>query len=1443
VVGRWVFYNNSVFDGYNPAAEAADDAAVAPDKQALRPGATAGFEHYTSYERGINGVMVDVLGLPGEPTTDDFVFRVGGGGDPTSWPLVGAAPTVSVRPGGGSAGSDRVTLTWPDGQIVDQWLVVTVKATTRTGLAADETFYFGNARGETGNTVGDAVVDDADLIAAAGQTRDALTPASAADRYDINRDGLVNVRDLLAIRQRLDGADPPLALFTAPGSTTAAFSFAAPNLFTLDAGQVQPIDEPDPGGPAAQLTDVEVTLTDLPALFGSLTLQVASVDAYDDNGDGELDGVGFSGSLALGTVDLELGGLRVARLESLTLALEGIEIRPELGAAGLRAGDVRFDAAGALLLPDGVAGLSGLGLGGGSGNADGDLALPGVGSVNVESGAFTLDLDVPAGVSRWLSFNGIVPLRLTHLSAEHSPGETLGFAVEGVPDLAWVTEKLGELTNSPELAIGLEAYSADAGAFAPIDAATPLSFGLTHAEGELRPVETPAVKLNLSGLETPLPGEGQSLTFGGYVAIGGLDTFGLPAAMPSELDAPFADQQIAGELTVAAAVGIGDVSGTLTLAGSYLPGDGVADLPLSFSGVIGGELQFGDIAASGSFAVDLTWPLIVDYTGDSPQLAGELTVERFAANDLSLTVPDLIELTVDSIAYADPATLEPGDPIATMSDATLTFTSLPVDWGPVSVALDGVAGYDDSGDGVIDGFGLSASIALNEIDLTIAERTLLTLEGLTLGVDGLQVRPALDEGFRTGELVFNATGLALLPGGLSGLVNGSSETPRVEGAAGEAGGAMEFAHPNIGSIDVGTGEFTLDLAVPAGISRYLTFGGFVPFRLTHLAGRYQKSDGDAEVNITVTGAPQVDLLVGKLGQAIGSANLAVTLEKYDADAAGWVGVTPDAPLSFGLTYAEGEFRPVGTPAVKLNLAGLEAPLPGDGQSLTFGGYVAIGGFDAFGLPTPMPSELGAPFAGQQVAGELTVAAAVGVGDVSGTLTLAGSYLPGDGVVDLPLSGLATLSGELTVFGTAASGSFEAAFDWPVVADFNGAEPTFTGAATVTRFAANDLTVTVPNIARFEIDAISYLDDPPVGAPVASATGVSVTLLGVLADAGVTGSGGLLLYDDDGDGLIDGLGVVDLTATVGAGSTWDYPTTGTPLLRMADLSVSFTDFVYRPDINATTPGLGAITLAADQLALYPEGGGAFGGVVNGLTGSIDPNTGEVDLAVGSLTVGLGPGAFFQVELTDTRFRLDDDPATDLFTVAAAELRLQDGLGAMAAVTFGLTNFRFNLVGGEPRFGLDGVSLQAGDGVLASLGLAGVLPFDIHDLSLQFESTGGGYTDFTRFTLNVTEGVFDLSLLDQITPFTPLLSIGGTAATDDDGDGQSNTFRDIELAFDAAAGQVRPVNLADLRLGFRDFAVGELVFAGEIVFDGFVECAGHGTMTWRCKSSTDLDDRNR
>ncbi|MBC8422607.1 pre-peptidase C-terminal domain-containing protein, partial [bacterium] len=131
VVERHVFYNNSAWDGNDPAAGPSDDGAIALDKAVLLPGQTATFANYTSYSRGINGVMVDIDGLIVIPTADDFGIRVNEAADPDLW-SEGPPPIVSFRPGEGLDDSDRGTLIWSGGAIIIRWVVVTTKATPNT---------------------------------------------------------------------------------------------------------------------------------------------------------------------------------------------------------------------------------------------------------------------------------------------------------------------------------------------------------------------------------------------------------------------------------------------------------------------------------------------------------------------------------------------------------------------------------------------------------------------------------------------------------------------------------------------------------------------------------------------------------------------------------------------------------------------------------------------------------------------------------------------------------------------------------------------------------------------------------------------------------------------------------------------------------------------------------------------------------------------------------------------------------------------------------------------------------------------------------------------------------------------------------------------------------------------------------------------------------------
>jgi hypothetical protein len=220
VNGRNVFYNNSSFDGADAAASEADDAAVAVDKQPWTAGQAGGaaFANVTSYVKGLNGIMIDLRGLPGGEAlgVDDFSFRAGALADPSGWSGGPRPSSVSVRRGAGAGGSDRVTLVWPDYNpladpattaVGNGWLEVTVAANGHTGLAEPDVFAFGNLLGETGDGTG-ATGWRISALDASAVKRALNAPSPVTSTTDFNRDGRTNALDLSVVRRALNHALP-----------------------------------------------------------------------------------------------------------------------------------------------------------------------------------------------------------------------------------------------------------------------------------------------------------------------------------------------------------------------------------------------------------------------------------------------------------------------------------------------------------------------------------------------------------------------------------------------------------------------------------------------------------------------------------------------------------------------------------------------------------------------------------------------------------------------------------------------------------------------------------------------------------------------------------------------------------------------------------------------------------------------------------------------------------------------------------------------------------------------------------------------------------------------------------------------------------------------------------------------------------------------------------
>lgn len=219
---RTLFYNNSSYDGNNAAPNEEDDNAIAPDKIGEFADEGLTFASLSSYTKGINGVILD---LPVSPfgglrvlTADDFEFRSGKGGDPSTWASGPAPISITLRPGAGVQGMDRVTLIWKDFNpkdtspiaqaVANGRLQITVRATARTRLSEPSTFYFSSLIGDAADPDSSTAVTAGDLVLtrnAIGTQRGVITSPT-----DFNRDGQTNAADLVTVRNNIGHALTPM---------------------------------------------------------------------------------------------------------------------------------------------------------------------------------------------------------------------------------------------------------------------------------------------------------------------------------------------------------------------------------------------------------------------------------------------------------------------------------------------------------------------------------------------------------------------------------------------------------------------------------------------------------------------------------------------------------------------------------------------------------------------------------------------------------------------------------------------------------------------------------------------------------------------------------------------------------------------------------------------------------------------------------------------------------------------------------------------------------------------------------------------------------------------------------------------------------------------------------------------------------------------------------
>lgn len=205
---------------YVGATGTSAQSSLATDKRPLLPGQDSTFANYTNYVRGLNGLVVDVAGLPSTTTEAQLLSSIqfarwdGIAATGFSSLPVAAVPTVSILMGQGMTGSTRVRITFPDNTLQNTWLRVTVLANALTGLDSNDLFYFGNVIGDVGagNTASRLRVNATDTGAVRSNQSTANNSANVDNIYDLNRDGRVNATDTGIVRsnQQTAGIVAPL---------------------------------------------------------------------------------------------------------------------------------------------------------------------------------------------------------------------------------------------------------------------------------------------------------------------------------------------------------------------------------------------------------------------------------------------------------------------------------------------------------------------------------------------------------------------------------------------------------------------------------------------------------------------------------------------------------------------------------------------------------------------------------------------------------------------------------------------------------------------------------------------------------------------------------------------------------------------------------------------------------------------------------------------------------------------------------------------------------------------------------------------------------------------------------------------------------------------------------------------------------------------------------
>lgn len=192
----WVYYRGSSYSQGGTNIEAALDTSktlIVADAEAQ----TTSFANVTSYTRGINGIVLEVPGLPAGALSDaDFSFRMGTSQTPGLWGTAPLPNDIIVTSQTG-ASAPRIRIEWEDNAIQNTWLQVTIHANENTGLNAPVILYIGHVLAEI-DGVSPYRRTSIDVGLMRKEVRNTLVPID--NPYDIDKDRRVTSIDVGILR-------------------------------------------------------------------------------------------------------------------------------------------------------------------------------------------------------------------------------------------------------------------------------------------------------------------------------------------------------------------------------------------------------------------------------------------------------------------------------------------------------------------------------------------------------------------------------------------------------------------------------------------------------------------------------------------------------------------------------------------------------------------------------------------------------------------------------------------------------------------------------------------------------------------------------------------------------------------------------------------------------------------------------------------------------------------------------------------------------------------------------------------------------------------------------------------------------------------------------------------------------------------------------------------